>query len=224
MSLYITGDTHGDINIKKLTTKHFPDNLTKDDYVLICGDCAAVWDKDSSDRYIQGWLNDKSWTTLYVDGNHENHDALRELPLEEWNGGVVHKVSDSIIHLERGQVFSIDGHKLFTMGGASSLDRMWRKEGVSWWHSELPTYEEIILAENKLKEHNYKIDYIISHCASNRIIDQMVRHKETDILTNWFESLEDNIGFKHWYFGHYHIDAEIDDKHTALYNKVIKLW
>ena len=224
MSLYITGDTHGDYDITKLTSRSFPDTLTKNDYVLICGDCAAVWDKGFGDRYIQKWFDNKSWTTLYVDGNHENHDALRELPLEEWNGGLVHKVSDSVIHLERGQLFNIDGHTLFTMGGATSIDKQWRVEGKSWWKSELPTAEEIKQAENKLQEYNNKIDYIITHCASNRMIEHMVRHKESDILTDWFESIEDKVDFKHWYFGHYHIDKEIDDKHTALYNKVIKLW
>lgn len=29
--------------------------------------------------------------------------------------------------------------------------------------------------------------------------------------------------YKHWYFGHFHIDEDIDDKHTVLYNSIIKI-
>ena len=35
--IYITGDTHGEIDISKLASKNFPrgNSLTKDDYVII---------------------------------------------------------------------------------------------------------------------------------------------------------------------------------------------
>ena len=29
--------------------------------------------------------------------------------------------------------------------------------------------------------------------------------------------------YKHWYFGHFHIDEDIDDEHTVLYNSIIKI-
>ena len=36
--IYITGDTHAQFN--RFSTKHFPEqkNMTRDDYVIICGD------------------------------------------------------------------------------------------------------------------------------------------------------------------------------------------
>ena len=68
--LFITGDTHGDIDIKKLTTKQFPlqKQLKKTDYLIICGDFGAVWDNGESDAKLQKWYNEKPWTTLFVDG------------------------------------------------------------------------------------------------------------------------------------------------------------
>lgn len=38
--IYVTGDTHANIDIEKLNTTKFPQqkNLTKDDYLIICGD------------------------------------------------------------------------------------------------------------------------------------------------------------------------------------------
>lgn len=48
---------------------------------------------------------------------------IAEYPLEWWNGGKVrHIARDKIILLERGQVFTIEGNRFFTFGGASSHD------------------------------------------------------------------------------------------------------
>ena len=68
------------------------------------------------------WLEGKPFTTLFVDGNHENFDRLYAYPVEEWHGGKVHKIRPSVIHMMRGQVFAIDGKSVFTFGGASSHD------------------------------------------------------------------------------------------------------
>lgn len=42
--IFITGDTHGHIDIHKLNTKNFSiqSELTKSDYLIICGDCDMV--------------------------------------------------------------------------------------------------------------------------------------------------------------------------------------
>ena len=46
---------------------------------------------------------------------------------------------------------------------------------------------------------------------------------EQDILTNYFDMLEDKLSFKRWYFGHYHDDFDVDDKHTLLYEDIVPL-
>lgn len=68
--IYVVGDTHGDIDLYKLNSKFFPEGkkLTKDDYVIILGDVACVWDGANQDRYLQKWFEAKPWTTLFVDG------------------------------------------------------------------------------------------------------------------------------------------------------------
>lgn len=224
MSLFVCGDTHGDIDFHKLNTKNFdPTGLTKNDYVLVCGDFGVVWDGDGYDAYMQNWYNKKPWTTLFVDGNHENHALLDSYPVEEWNGGLVHKISDSIIHLMRGQVYTIDGRKIFTMGGASSHDKAYRKENISWWAREVPSDEEFETALNNLKANDNKVDYIFSHCASSYVQNALCPWYTKDKLVNFFDVIED-IDFGHWYCGHYHEDRDIDEKHTVLYDYVDKLW
>lgn len=67
-------------------------------------------------------MEDKSFTTVFVDGNHENFDRLYSYPVKEWNGGKVHEIRPSVLHLMRGEVFTIEDKKFFAFGGASSHD------------------------------------------------------------------------------------------------------
>lgn len=34
---------------------------------------------------------------------------------------------------------------------------------------------------------------------------------------------EDQVEYKHWYFGHYHIDEKVADKKTALYFDIVSI-
>ena len=53
--IYVTGDTHCPIDIRKLSTKNFTEqrNLTKDDALILCGDFGAVWDGGKEDLFWQ---------------------------------------------------------------------------------------------------------------------------------------------------------------------------
>ena len=85
--IYITGDTHGDW-VSRLNTDAFPEQkeMTKDDTVIICGDF-GIWNDTKQERYNLDWLEDKPFTTLFVDGNHECFDRLYAMPVSEWHGG-----------------------------------------------------------------------------------------------------------------------------------------
>ena len=37
------------------------------------------------------------------------------------------------------------------------------------------------------------------------------------------DKLEAVKNYNQWYFGHYHVDKDIDEKHTALYQRIIPL-
>ena len=84
--ILITGDIHGSHDISKLDNTKNPifKKLTKEDYLIICGDFGLVWYNDMADTLWRTWLDEKPFTTLFVDGNHENFDLLYEFPEEEW--------------------------------------------------------------------------------------------------------------------------------------------
>lgn len=115
--IFITGDTHGDFT--RFSSENFPEqkDMTKEDFVIICGDFGGVWDGSRRERYWLDWLEDKPFTTLFVSGNHENYDLLAGYPVEHWHGGKVQPIRASLLHLTRGQFFQIGGKRIFTMGG-----------------------------------------------------------------------------------------------------------
>jgi predicted phosphodiesterase len=227
--IFVTGDTHAGIDIGKLNNNQFKESklLNKTDYVIIAGDFGFVWDGSRSDEYWLKWFSEKPFTTLFVDGNHENFELLDKYQVECWNGGKVHKINESVIHLMRGQVFQLDNSKIFTFGGAKSSDIEYRKEHVSWWKEEMPSNEEYEEGLRNLEVANWEVDFVITHiCSSNSlgiINDLFNKNTELTELHEFFNIIEERIKFKHWYFGHYHQDSEIKDNQTLVFNKIIKL-
>lgn len=228
--IYITGDTHADIDWEKINTTHFTEQKLMnpaEDYLIITGDFGGIWGGDKSDKYIQKAYNARKFTTLFIDGNHENHDLLDQYPVEEWNGGKVHKISDKIIHLMRGQVFDIQGMRFFTMGGAESTDKYRRKEGESWWAREMPSEEEYAEAIRNLEKVNFEVDVVLTHCAPEGYIGKNMNgavNRLRNKLTDFLDSLitEHGLKFKHWYFGHYHRDMDWD-KFSLMFYRVMSL-
>lgn len=245
--IYVTGDTHGEFerfSAKRLCNSGM--KLTKEDYVIVCGDFGLCWARDKTFDYHCRNFALKPYTILWVQGNHENYDMIAEFPLEEWHGGKVrHIVRDKVILLERGQVFTIGGKTFFTFGGASShdiqggvLDRNsvdfaeqrrraerlelpYRIIHESWWPQELPTEGEMQEGWKNLAAHHFTVDYVITHCCSTTLQNYLNKEKNRsnapDILTDYLETVEQKLQYKHWYFGYYHSDEVIDEKHTLLY-------
>ena len=223
--LYITGDTHGSLDLGKLNMSQFPQQraMTRDDIVMICGDFGLVWNDSPEDLRGRQWLSEKNFTTLWVDGNHENFHLLHQYPTEERFGGRVRKIVDGVYHLERGHVFTIQGKKFFCMGGARSTDKAFRTENISWWREEMPSFREYGQAWQSLEDVGWKVDYVVTHCAPTSVAQAINPYYEKDALTEFFEDILDKLSFDKWYFGHYHTDQTIDGRFVALYNRVIPI-
>lgn len=228
--IFICGDVHGgeDYGLRKLTSSKFPEGkeLTKDDYVIIAGDFGCIWDVNESKKqeaYNLKWLASKPWTTLFIDGNHENFDRLNSLPTKQMFNGTVGVVNDSIYHLKRGEVYTINGKTFFTFGGATSVDKNQRREFISWWKEEIPNIKEIQHGLVNLAKVENKVDYVITHTCPGKIFYYSLpgfSEKNADPTYKILNMFYDLIDYKHWYFGHFHIDKNIDKKFTILYNKV----
>ncbi len=222
--IYLTGDTHIPIDVGKLSSKRFPEQkeMTNTDFLIICGDFGGVWCGDNEELYWRKWLDNKNFTTLFIDGNHENYDMLEEYPEIDFLGGKAHKISNKIYHLMRGQIYNINGKKIFTFGGASSHDKDSRKEGKSWWSRELPSENEINVAIKNLTKANWEVDIVITHCAPSTIQRLINPSYDENILTDFLDNVKEKLIFEKWYFGHYHIDKQIDKNLFAVFNSISK--
>ncbi len=245
--LFITGDTHGDF--RRFSADIFPEQkeMTKDDYVIVCGDF-GLWHDTKEERYWLNWLDEKPFTTLFVDGNHSNFDRLYNMPPREFSGGQAHFIRDSVIHLMRGQIFDIAGKRFFTMGGASSHDisegilepgdpefkrkrkaldskmALYRVNHISWWKEELPCIEEYETARRNLDACGWRVDYIVSHCCPSSVMDIISGGSyQRDQLTDFFDEINERCAFDYWFFGHYHDNRAIMRKYILLYEQIVEL-
>lgn len=246
--IFVTGDTHGDV--RRFSTKSFFEQkeLAKDDYAIILGDFGLVWDWHGESSYEKNWLDwleKKSFTTLFIDGNHENHDRLNEMPVTEWHGGKVHKVRPSVIHLMRGQVFDIDGVSVFTFGGARShdirdgilepddprikrwyadYDKLFRVNKRTWWERELPTEEEMEEGMRNLEKTGWKVDFVMTHCTSSSTTALLgLGTYEQDILTRYLQKIREKLDYRYWFFGHHHMDKAINAEEICLYEQIVQI-
>ena len=236
-------DIHG--NIQKFLNDVSVLQLTEKDYVLVLGDFGLIWDKNKTEyeRDIYRKLAELKCRILFIDGNHDNIDRLDAMPVAEWNGGKAHIITESIIHLMRGQVYEIEGKRVFCFGGGKSHDvknllyptdpefdfkkrihrfkrEFFRVVGTSFWERELPSCEEMKEGMKSLEKIGNKVDLILTHCAPSSIQKMLNYNFKDDILTGYLDKIRREITYEKWIFGHYHTDAVIENNHICVYNEV----
>lgn len=250
--VFVTGDCHAEF--ERFSVKRFPEQkeMTREDIVIICGDFGGVWHDGGEERYWLKWLEGKPFTTVFVDGNHENFDRLygEEFPVVDFCGGKAHKIREHVFHLMRGYVFSFSGKKFFAFGGASSHDiadgiidpadydspsalkeaiedwwmqgKQFRVKHLSWWDWELPTAEEMAFGMKTLEENDFAVDYVISHCCPQEVASVLGFHNP-DILTQYFNEVAHKTRFSKWFFGHYHGEDCIWGKFILHYKEIERI-
>lgn len=80
-------------------------------------------------------------TVLVVDGNHEHFPSLKAIPIDPATG--MRPLRPHVHHLPRGLRWRWHDTTWMALGGAHSIDRPDRKEGVSWWPDEHLTDDEV---------------------------------------------------------------------------------
>lgn len=73
-------------------------------------------------------------TVLVALGNHEAWD--RVTPLLDAHPGSSVRASAMAWLLSRPAYLTVGGRRVLSLGGATSVDKAWRKPGVSWWPDE----------------------------------------------------------------------------------------
>ena len=220
--IYLTGDIHGDHDLAKLSPERFPEqaSMTRDDLLIVLGDFGLLWRNDGAFRRLRRWWTERPYTVAWLDGNHENHDWIDHLPVSEWCGGRVHRVADNVVHLMRGELFTIADESFLVMGGALSVDKAWRTEGVSWWARELPSHAEGERLFANLAAAGGRVDHVLTHTCPRAVIEPMFHLTPLDDpTTNLLDELAVRAQFTDWWFGHWHADVDHGLFH-CLYSSV----
>ncbi|MGE5438014.1 MAG: metallophosphatase [Syntrophothermus sp.] len=223
--IYVTGDKHGDFSILRQFVIN--NNLKENDYIIILGDSGLMWNDSTTCQIWFNYLSNLPCKILIIDGNHERFPYFNNLPIKQWHNGYIHELSNNIYHLMRGEVFKIDDKSFFVFGGAESIDKAQRIENVSWWKEELPSSGEYDNGYSNLRNNDYEVDYILTHCCSihtfNKFKDKYGMKPYITEINEYFNVIEGLADYKHWYFGHYHFNEIIDRQHTCLYEYFVEI-
>lgn len=249
--IFVTGDTHRDFS--RFNMDSFPEQkeMTRDDYVIILGDFGGVWnfvEESQDERYRLDWLEQKNYTTLFVDGNHENYDRLLLYPEKEWHGGIVNQIRPHVLHLKRGYVFELNGKMCFAFGGARSHDidagilelddpdllekkkdldnrqACYRINHFTWWENEMPNEDEMNLALMNLNNCGNKVDFVFTHdCPSSTLALMSHGFYKPDKLNRFLEDVRSKLDYKRWFFGHYHDNKNITVQELLLYEQILRI-
>jgi predicted phosphodiesterase len=102
----------------------FPGHMRSDDFL----------------EMVRGVLAEYGLYLIVIDGNHDNHTALRALALD---AGGMSVMGPRARYAPRGHRWLTGGVRFMAAGGAASIDRARRIEGVSWWREEVLSFEEV---------------------------------------------------------------------------------
>lgn len=213
--IYLISDCHGGENISGI--ERYLELCTDSDLLIILGDIGLRFGPTEENKRFTNWFLSLNKPIAFIDGNHENHSFINSFPSEIWCGGDVHRLSDTIVHLKRGNIYTIGGKTFFVMGGCKSSSK-WKEMGL-WYEGEEPTSDELLLAYKNLNEVNNNVDYVLTH----KYTDCGNEELEAMTLEGLTSHIDKNVTFRHWYSGHWHYTKFIDNRHTVVYDKPIKI-
>ena len=221
---FVTGDKHGDFS----SIYDFIDRMDfnyEEINILILGDCGLFWRDDKRDAEFKIKFHELNYKfhIYFIDGNHENFNILNSLSNNE---NKIIDISNHIHYIKRGTILDLPIGKCLFLGGADSVDKIFRKKDIDWWENERITDKDI---ENIPAG---KYDYLFTHCTNYNTCKnfrhllytiEVKENEENHISEKKLDELNKKITYNKNFFGHYHINKELDKNHYCLYNDIIEL-
>lgn len=213
--IYITGDTHGDIEI---FNERRLGQLKKGDTLIITGDFGFIWDHSKEEIKNLKKLTKKKYDILFVEGAHENFERLREYEEVPFHEGTARKIADNIYCLNRGELYSIEGYTVFALGGGLPPQADEAEGSLS-----LPTDEELEYAVVNIEEQHRTLDIIITHEAPASVKRMIQRNAAINDLNIFLDTVMHNTRYQKWYFGSLHEDRAISANLICVFEDVYRI-
>lgn len=231
MRIFLTGDTHRQFDrIQQFCEQQ---QTTIDDILFIMGDVGInYYGNNLGDLKIKKKLAKLPITIVGVKGNHEEYAGNIDTYIKQpFFSGAVYVEPDfpNLLFARDGEIYTIHNRKILVVGGAYSVDKHFRLvTGKKWFKGEQPDMATKAYTEQNLMQHNWKVDYVMTHTCPEKYIPverflSMVDQNTVDRTTEkWLDFIEDRLNYKVWYCGHYHTD-KWDNKIRFLFNDIIML-
>jgi len=223
--IYITGDKHTDFsNVYTFCLEH---QTTTNDVMIILGDAGINYFLDDRDYILKNSLLQYPITFFCIHGNHEERPQnIATYKTKKFYSGLVCYEADypNILFAKDGEIYNFNDKQVLVIGGAYSVDKEFRlKYGYNWYSSEQPSFEtkeKILDLVNKIKN----VDVVLTHTCPYKYIPREMflsgidQRKVDNSLEIYLDKIEDNLNYKKWYCGHYHIEKQIDNLEFMYYN------
>ena len=221
--IYFTGDMHGQ---QERFAAPAMKKLREDDTLIICGDFGFLWENNTKEQRFLDKMEKKKFNICFLDGTHENFEALNDFPIVLFAGGKAHRVRRNVFHLMRGQVFQIEGKKIFTLGGGESPESALKEdEELDTVRYEIPDRNEMLEAVRNLEQVNYTVDYIATHEPPAGIRAFLLMSEDeipaVSALGAFLDELKTTATYEKWFFGSLHTDKHISPSMTSVFEKIL---
>ncbi len=247
---YITGDKHRDFAYVKKFCGDM--NTRKKDVLIVLGDAGFNYFGDARDDGLKKGVSALNITLFCLHGNKEcRPQNIGTYGVRSFCGGRVYYEPKypNIFFAIDGEIYTFEGKKYMVVGGAHSVDKIrCLEENLPYWEDEMPDQETKAKVEERLAKENNDIYGMMTHtCPIQYLPTEMfisTRQKagknkksrvsqpkktfQPDIdrsTEEWLGKLEQQVDYKVWFCGHYHIDKQID-KVSMMYNEIrpLHMW
>ena len=246
MSIYITGDTHGDAHVIRNVISQI-ENPSKDDYIIIAGDAGFEYERYNMEQAKKA-AKCFPGTWIVLRGNHDSRywdNHINEK--EKWevikykNCEYLHqKKYPNIWYLpDEGCIYRLENYNILFIPGAYSVDKWYRlRNKYPWNPKEQLTDKEkrdLELITIEWLDLGFDIDFVVGHTFPSKKehlfqdlfmpnIDQSKIDKSMEYWLNDLANIYEKCPtFKQYFGGHFHDDRVLDNKYTMLYHNVENL-
>ena len=229
--VFITGDKHGNFRFLKSWCQRV--GTTKDDYLIVLGDCGINYWLTKRDKKLKHQISKCPITLICIHGNHEARPASIGTYVKEFNydiqcGVWYEKQFPNILFPDDGEMI-INNETYFILGGAYSVDKHYRLEhGGKWFEDEQMSAATKMRILRFIETEN-SFDYILSHCAPLKyepihLFLSFIKQENVDkSMEKFLDIVLDKVDFKTWFLGHYHSDEWLNSNTRLLYHDIIEI-
>lgn len=206
MKVLLVGDTHGDA--KFISSINRLAKVQGVRCIIQLGDFGYDFSPNVL-ASIRAWLDgDERRKWYWLDGNHDQHDYIRtEIRKGKHPKKPVKHFHERMFYCPRGSTLKIGQKNVLFLGGAVSIDKARRQQGVNWWPQEHLSTADV----HRAIDNGQRADVLLSHDApptgelKNWLKEQGYKiDRASEQNRKAVRAVMDNTPVCEVYHGHYH--------------------